>query len=40
LAEIMLDKPGKPAAFIFRMQNIVLQMAAAGISKAVKFLQN
>jgi hypothetical protein len=40
LAEIMLDEPGKPAAFSFRKQNIVLQMDAVGISKAVKFLHN
>jgi hypothetical protein len=36
----MLDEPGKPAAFTFRKQNIVLQMDAVGVSKAVKFLQN
>jgi len=36
----MLDEPGRPAAFVCRMQNIVLQMDAVGISKAVKFLQN
>jgi len=40
LIEIMLDEPGKPAAFIFRMENIVLQMEAVGVSKVVKFLQN
>jgi hypothetical protein len=29
----LLDEPGKPAAFIFRMQIIVLQMEAVGVPK-------